>query len=1104
MNPPNSKAFSRTIYCALLVVIFCIFTAIIKADDISSPLPISSLFEKSETIKGSELNFPHQLSFRYIIPGTDLVLIDDLPKTREIDYSIDYNLSQLTIKADIQPESLIKIKYQIIPLSINQTYQRQLFKPLETPYPEMEEKLTPSLTRESQPTLNYSGSKTVSVSMESLRGLTINQPTRINVSGNVTENIRVTAMLSDENLPLQPEGTTEELKDLDRILIKVEGKHLSATLGDYEAGFDETEFVLFPKMLEGAQAQGEFDIGGFTLLGAVSKGQSSSITIQGIEGQNEYRISVDGKYIIVIAGSETVWLNGEKMRRGEENDYIVKDYGDPTVEFTKKHIITRRDIIVVDFEYLEEELNYPKDLYAVRGKVNIPLANGNLRKFSKRPITLGVSYAIESDDKDKPLLLLSNEDIANLKNNRLDPDGDGRKLPAPMEHSALGFDSSLNLGQIVNLKGEIAFSKRDLNTFSIYDDIEEGKAWKISGFSSFNKIRINLDLRHLDADFIPVGSTLSSRTRVTYQEDYKDKAFRETQPLTPSIPSAETSYDIGLWFEPLKYVELKGDLGRTSNKYDGSGERLANHWSRSLKIAFPELPKVSNRYQEVTTEVDGEENTKKTREIWEINHQFWEKVQIGAKNEEIKQINELSNDNNRMTWERQLTFQIPELKKISISSKYSLEEESRIQNPESRISSAYTFSTDLMFKPKTWLDFSGYFARRQFNRMGIDETIPASSTTNLADFKLNIRPLRINYQIDKKLSSKQEEVYVNYFITIVDGREERRYLLPGEGNYVKIDEFTYREDSEKGEYIRLVRTVGDIPVTSVALQAVFSFQPRILFPSRQGTESHFIIGLLTNYLSIFEAGIRINEEQESATRGFYFLREIQTDKTVYGLNRYWIRTQLSPAKWLLLMGNWEKGNNINKRVNNRFRKLESDRWNMSIESPLKSNFSIGGKWEEDNSYETLINPDESNLNGVISDISEQKISRTVFINYRPAVILSRLKFEGKNETESDKDSLQGKEPVFTKTNSIGSEATWSFRNVGTGITEYRIARGTSTGKLPFARYDFHEGISHRIRLEVDYRIKWFTDLVARLIYRGEIAKDSKPDHRLSVEMTANF
>ena len=117
---------------------------------------------------------------------------------------------------------------------------------------------------------------------------------------------------------------------------------------------------------------------------------------------------------------------------------------------------------------------------------------------------------------------------------------------------------------------------------------------------------------------------------------------------------------------------------------------------------------------------------------------------------------------------------------------------------------------------------------------------------------------------------------------------------------------------------------------------------------------------------------------------------------------------------------------------------------------------------------------------------------------------SRFRLEGAYETEWDEDALSNNPPVFTETLSLGSEATWRFSGKGTTTAKYQIARGTSSGELPFARFDFHEGISHEVRLEVNYRLQWFTDVTARFIYRAEFAEREKPDHRLETEMTANF
>jgi len=318
---------------------------------------------------------------------------------------------------------------------------------------------------------------------------------------------------------------------------------------------------------------------------------------------------------------------------------------------------------------------------------------------------------------------------------------------------------------------------------------------------------------------------------------------------------------------------------------------------------------------------------------------------------------------------------------------------------------------------------------------------------------------------------------------------------------------------EDGDYIRLWRTVRDRPVTSLAFQSVLSLRPRSSFRTRTVAEDGgvSIMRRMKNSISMLEMGIRISEEQESASRGFYLLQDLLTDKTIYGLRRYWYRSQISPVKRLVLNANWETGKTLNKRINSRTREFRSDRWNVKLESPLTAKFSLGGEWEQDNSAETtmgaedtIFSSEEEEENGVISDISERQKSRSLFIRYRPSRTLSRVKITGAYETELDEDTLSDDPPVSTRTISLRPEATLTFKGRGTITMKYEIARGTSSGKLPFARYDFHEGISHEIRSEVSYRLKWFTDIMARLIYRAEITEEEKPDHRLEMEMTANF
>jgi hypothetical protein len=260
---------------------------------------------------------------------------------------------------------------------------------------------------------------------------------------------------------------------------------------------------------------------------------------------------------------------------------------------------------------------------------------------------------------------------------------------------------------------------------------------------------------------------------------------------------------------------------------------------------------------------------------------------------------------------------------------------------------------------------------------------------------------------------------------------------------------------------------------------------------------------------MFEIGTRINEEQDNVSRGFYILKDLQTDKTIYGLKKYWYRTQISPVKRLSLTLDWETSNTLNRCINSSSKETESDRWKVKLESPLTNTISCGGEFSKDDMIEKIsslpsISGNSADKISVISDISERQKLRSIFLNFNPTGTISRIEIKGSYETEKDDDALSDEAPVFTRTISLGSEAGISFMGKGTTTVSYEIARGTSSGELPFARYDFHDGISHKIRLEASYRLKWFTDLTLRAIYRTELAEHTKPDHRFEMEATADF
>jgi hypothetical protein len=108
--------------------------------------------------------------------------------------------------------------------------------------------------------------------------------------------------------------------------------------------------------------------------------------------QGPYRLTGNNgeNRLIIIAGSERVYLNGELMTRGEVNDYVI-DYASGEITFSSKRLITAASRITVDFEYSDQQF--------VR---NLVAGSVSSKAFGKN-LNLNVSFAQEADDPDSPI-----------------------------------------------------------------------------------------------------------------------------------------------------------------------------------------------------------------------------------------------------------------------------------------------------------------------------------------------------------------------------------------------------------------------------------------------------------------------------------------------------------------------------------------------------------------------------------------------------------------------------------------------------------------------------------------------------------------------------
>lgn len=316
----------------------------------------------------------------------------------------------------------------------------------------------------STPGINKTGNLSRGVSFGNAQNVFVNSSLNLQLEGKLTDNINLTAAISDQNVPFQPEGNTQQLQEFDRIYITLTNPRWSVTAGDVVLRNKPDYFLRYYKNIQGGAGEvnfGVLPVGGFgggvgvgvsnqqfsypnaaggstgtfittspTIAPAAGSGQqqpgggsglapaddragaltpnglgpnatrsqtittrrapgtrppllsvargeafaTTSVAAGGAKGkfasidiaplenvQGPYRLRGPNgeQFIIVLANSERVYLDGRLLLRGFDADYII-DYNQAELTFSPRHLITSNTRIKVDYEY--SDFNYARSL----------------------------------------------------------------------------------------------------------------------------------------------------------------------------------------------------------------------------------------------------------------------------------------------------------------------------------------------------------------------------------------------------------------------------------------------------------------------------------------------------------------------------------------------------------------------------------------------------------------------------------------------------------------------------------------------------------------------------------------------------------------------
>lgn len=385
-------------------------------------------------------------------PGIDSMLIDSLPVVLSTVRLLNSRgeISQLPFKTSGETRSYIifekkiqdslYLKYSVIPIDLNQTFQNKdtsLLLPEITSFRNNTYEVGSNKAFKPFEGLNSKGSISRAISIGSNQDAVLNSTLNLQLSGKISKETEIRASITDNSIPVQSDGYSQQLREFDRVYIELENKDFGLLrAGDYNVIGQDNYFLRFDKRVSGAgiYSQINLDKGSIPIQaeGGIARGRFTRNRFAGQEGnQGPYKlIGANGElFVIIISGSEKVYIDGVLMKRGQQFDYVM-DYNAGEITFTSLQPITKEKRIVVEFQYTEQ--NYLRSV--VFGKTG----------FRSERFKTQIQFYSEQDSKNQSLV----QDLTDAEKNVLSNAGDNLDAAAISTIRASNFDESLILYQL--------------------------------------------------------------------------------------------------------------------------------------------------------------------------------------------------------------------------------------------------------------------------------------------------------------------------------------------------------------------------------------------------------------------------------------------------------------------------------------------------------------------------------------------------------------------------------------------------------------------------------------------------------------------------------
>ncbi|MEA1874775.1 MAG: hypothetical protein U9N51_10175 [Bacteroidota bacterium] len=279
--------------------------------------------------------------------------------------------------------------------------------------------------------LNVRGSIARGVNVGNNQNAVLNSNLNMQIDGDLGDGLMVRASISDRNIPIQPDGTSQQLQDFDQVFIEVYNSDFKLTAGDFSIKAPKGKYMKYQRKTQGAMLHFSPLLSNENIkvtsefAGAAARGKYHRMEFVGKEGnQGPYKLTGANNetWIIILSGSERIFIDGELLTRGQSKDYII-DYNTGELSFTANQLISKDSRIIVEFEYSDR--NYNRFMLTTNHEIKTKNSSYYIRYFS------------DADAKNQPI----DQNIDTDKRIFLSEIGDNLDQAMFPDFDSVGFDN---------------------------------------------------------------------------------------------------------------------------------------------------------------------------------------------------------------------------------------------------------------------------------------------------------------------------------------------------------------------------------------------------------------------------------------------------------------------------------------------------------------------------------------------------------------------------------------------------------------------------------------------------------------------------------------